>query len=60
MKPHTPKWTPTLGVGVTMDFQVSESDCRGQNSLDWKVPYIIGKLLEGRCLKCDRMTHLDT
>jgi hypothetical protein len=22
MSPHTPKWTPTLGVGVLMDFQI--------------------------------------
>jgi len=28
----------------------SEGDCRGQNSLDWDIPYIIGKLLERRCL----------
>jgi hypothetical protein len=29
----------------------SKNDWRGQNSLDWSVPYIIGKLLEPRCLK---------
>jgi len=22
MNPHTPKWAPTLGVGVPMDFQI--------------------------------------
>jgi hypothetical protein len=22
MNPHTPKWAPTLGVGVLMDFQI--------------------------------------
>jgi hypothetical protein len=22
MSPHTPKWTPTLGIGVPMDFQI--------------------------------------
>jgi len=32
----------------------------GQNPLDWSVPYIIGKLLELRCLKWVHMTHLDT
>jgi len=37
-----------------------EGDCRGQNSLDWKVPYIIGNILEHRCLKLVCMTHLDT
>jgi hypothetical protein len=36
-----------------------ESNRRGQNSLDWGVPYIIGKILELRCLKWTRMTHLD-
>jgi hypothetical protein len=36
-----------------------ESDCRGHNPLDWGVPYIIGNILERRCLKWARMTHLD-
>ncbi len=40
MNPHTPKWAPTLEVGVPMDPKSSKSDCRGQNSLDWRVPYI--------------------
>jgi hypothetical protein len=43
------KWTP----------ESSKGDCMGQNSLDWEVPYIIGKLLELRCLKWTHMTHLD-
>ncbi len=34
--------------------------CRGQNPLDWRVPYIIEKLLELRCLKWACMTHLST
>jgi hypothetical protein len=38
----------------------SESTCKCRNSLDWKVPYIIKNLLERRCLKWVRMTHLDT
>jgi hypothetical protein len=37
----------------------SNGDCRGQNAMDWGIPYIIGKILEHRCLKCTRMTHLD-
>ncbi len=37
-----------------------EANCRGQNSLDWRVPYIIGKLLELQCLKWSHMTHLDS
>jgi hypothetical protein len=44
------KWTP----------EFSKSDFRGQNPLDWGFPYIIGKLIELRCLKWARMTHLDT
>jgi hypothetical protein len=37
---HTPKWAP----------KSLESDYKGQNPLDWTVTYIIGKLLERRCL----------
>ncbi len=36
----------------------SEGNCRGQNSLDWKYPYIIEKILEHRCLKWVCMTDL--
>jgi hypothetical protein len=36
-----------------------KSDCKGQNSLDWNVIYIIEKLLKLKCLKWARMTHLD-
>jgi hypothetical protein len=38
----------------------SESNRKGQNPLDWKVFYITEKLLEVKCLKWARMTHLDT
>jgi hypothetical protein len=37
----------------------SESNFRGQNPLDWGIPYIFGKLLECRYLKWAQMTHLD-
>jgi hypothetical protein len=43
------RWTPKF----------SESDCRGQNPLNWRVSYIIAKLLKCKCLKWLRMTHLD-
>jgi hypothetical protein len=43
------QWTP----------KSSESNCKGQNSLDWGVPYIIRKILELKCLKWSCMTHLD-
>ncbi len=37
----------------------SEGNCRGQNSMNWWVLHIIGKILERRCLKWARMIHLD-
>jgi len=40
-------------------LKFSEGNCRGQNPLDWRVFYIIGKLLKRRCLKWACMTHLD-
>jgi len=43
------QWTP----------ESSEGDCKGQNPLDWKFLYIIGKILKCKCLKWARMTHLD-
>jgi len=43
------RWTP----------RNSESDLRGQNSMSCGVLYIIGKLLERRCLKWARIAHLD-
>jgi hypothetical protein len=40
MNLHTPKWAPTLGVGLPMDSQwtpeSSKSDYRGQNPLNWR------------------------
>jgi hypothetical protein len=57
---HTPKWTPTLGVGIPMDFWIFRKRLQGgQNPLDWRIPYTIGNILELRCLKWARMTHLD-
>jgi len=60
MNPHTPKWTPILGIGVLADSRIFRSNCRGQNPLDWRNLYNINKLLEHRCLKWARMTHLNT
>jgi len=42
-------WTP----------KILESNFRGQNSMACGVLYIIGKLLELRCLKCTCIVHLD-
>jgi hypothetical protein len=59
VNPHTPKATPTLGDGVPMESQNSESDFRGQNSMACGIIYIIGKLLECKYLKWARIVHLD-
>jgi hypothetical protein len=60
MNPHTPKWTPTLGIGVPLDSRTFKEILRGQNSLDWIFFCIIRKLLERTCLKWACMTHLET
>jgi len=64
MDSHTPKWTFILGVGIPMESLWSrkflENDLRGQNSLDWKLHYIIENLLKLRCLKWAFMFHLST
>ncbi len=44
-----PKWTP----------KPSESNFRGQNSMACDIIYIIGKILEHRCLKWACIAHLD-
>jgi hypothetical protein len=40
-------------------FESSKGNYRGQNSMAWRVTYIIKNLLKFRCLKWARMTHLD-
>jgi hypothetical protein len=59
------EWTPALSSELPLwemeswwTPKFSEGDYKGENSLDWIVPYTIGKLLQLRCLKCVRMTHL--
>jgi len=56
---HTPKATPTWVMESRWTPETSESDCKGQNSMDCGVLYIIGKLLELRCLKRALIAHLD-
>jgi len=60
------EWTSTLPNELPLwelesqwTLKSLEGDCKRQNSLDWKVPYIIEKLLERKCLKWARMIHLD-
>jgi hypothetical protein len=43
------RWTP----------KISESNLKGQNSMDCGVFYIIEKILKRRCLKWARITHSD-
>jgi hypothetical protein len=33
MSPHTPKWTPTLGVGVLMDSQIFRERFEGSKAI---------------------------
>jgi hypothetical protein len=60
MNPHTPKGVPTLGVGVPVDSRIFRRRLQGSKPMDWKVFYIIEKMLKLRCLKWARMTHLNT
>jgi len=60
------EWTPTPPTEFPFwelesqwIFEFSEDDYKSQNSLDWKVPYIIGKLSELRGLKWVRIIHSD-
>jgi hypothetical protein len=60
MNPTLPSVLPLWELEFWWTLESSESNWRGQNPLDWKFCYIIGKFLEHRCLKWARMTHLDT
>jgi hypothetical protein len=55
-----PRELPLWELESQWTFKSLESDCRGPNSMDWQVPYIIEKLLECKFLKWARMIHLDT
>jgi len=61
MNPHTPKWIPTLGVGIPMEFQVFKKVFQGSKLIRLnKFFNIIENLLKLKCLKEVRMTHLST
>jgi hypothetical protein len=53
MNSHVGSWSPKR----TPEF--SEHNCRGQNSSPWRDLYIIEKILNFRCLKWARISHLD-
>jgi hypothetical protein len=63
VNPHTPKWTPMLGVGESWSPkrtpETSESVLRGQNSMAGCTLYINEKVLKCRCPKWARIAHLD-
>jgi hypothetical protein len=59
------KWTHILPSGLPLwelesrwTSESLEGDYRGQNSLDWKIPYTIRKLLRHKCLKWACMDHM--
>jgi hypothetical protein len=61
------EWTPTLPSELPFwelkswwTPKFSKNNCRDQNQLDWRVPYITRKLLELTYLKWARMSHLST
>jgi hypothetical protein len=53
-----PRELPLWELESQWTFECLESDCRGQNPMDWGVFYIIEKLLKCRCLKWAHITHL--
>jgi len=53
---HTPEIEAWESSGT---LEISEFDCRGQNTTHWGVLYIIGKLSKCKCRKWARMGHLD-
>jgi hypothetical protein len=63
MSPHTPKWTPTLGIGIMMEYwwspESSRNNLRGQHPMDWKLPYTIINILRWIYLKWVWMIHLN-
>jgi hypothetical protein len=59
MNPTLPSELPLCKLESRWIPESLESDFRRQNPLDRRVPYIIENLLELKCLKWARMTHLD-
>jgi len=57
--PHTPKWTPMLGVWVPVDSQMFREWLQGSNPMARGVLYIIKKILKRSCLKWACITYVD-
>jgi hypothetical protein len=58
MNPTLPSELPLWKLESRWTFEFSKGDCKGSNSLDWKVPYTIEFFWELECLKWTHMTHL--
>jgi hypothetical protein len=54
-----PRQLPLWEMESRWTLKTWESDFRGQNLMPCDILYIIGKLLELRCLKWARIAHLD-
>jgi hypothetical protein len=54
-----PSELPRWELESRWTFKCLESDCKGQNSMAWRVLHTIRKLLKHRCLKWARISHLD-
>jgi hypothetical protein len=51
MNPHTPKWVPTLGVGVSMDSRIFRKQFQGLKLIGLKSSLCHGKNLEMKMFK---------
>jgi hypothetical protein len=59
--PHTlPSGLPLWELEYLWTPKFSENDLKGQNSLDWRLPYNIRNILRLICLKWVLMIHLST
>jgi hypothetical protein len=59
MNPHTLREFHFGELESRWTLESSEGDCKGQNSMAWRVFYINGKILELKYLKWARIAHLD-
>ncbi len=60
MNPHTPSGLPLWELESQWTSKSSKSNCKGQNSLDWRIFYTIKKLLKHKFLKWACKCHLST
>jgi hypothetical protein len=58
MNPTFPSELPLWELESRWTSKSSKGDYKGQNSLDWRLPYIIGNLLKFTCMKWACMTLL--